>query len=349
MGNSETSYFKHTALLKVPVVVVQGGAGSYLQTTSAQQRRERAQVLVRAAQAGMAVIRQGGACQAVLAAVAVLEREERFNAGRGSRLQQDGHCRVSASIMDGTEQRLSAIYNAQNCLHPSRLAFELQGRGDRNLDGEGSKLLMEELGWQPEELRTEKNIERWRAHCEKGAQADADSAIGDAGKQGLSLAQQGALPIPKDLRAEGGSSTPALPEDDDRYGTVGAVALDEKGRLWACTSTGGRGHERLGRVSDTPTPAGNYACSAVALSATGFGEQIIDLNVCGRIATRSLDGLSLDRALERTFDEVVAHQGLMGVIALSAQGVAGYAYSTEACGVAWIDGKGQNHIDPHGR
>src|SRR5690606_37768218 len=102
-------------------------------------------------------------------------------------------------------------------------------------------------------------------------------------------------------------------------------------------------------VSDTPTPAGNYSCPRVAISATGFGEQILDLNVCGRIATRVLDGATLEDALRRTFDEVVAHGGLLGVIAITDKGVAGYAYSTEACGIAWVDDDGNSHIDPHGR
>jgi L-asparaginase len=105
----------------------------------------------------------------------------------------------------------------------------------------------------------------------------------------------------------------------------------------------------VGRVSATPTPAGNYACPAVATSATGFGEQSLDLNVCGRIATRVLDGLGLEQALRRTFDEVSAAGGLLGAIAMTSDGVVGYAHTTEACGVAWIDAGGQLHLDRHGR
>jgi L-asparaginase len=96
-------------------------------------------------------------------------------------------------------------------------------------------------------------------------------------------------------------------------------------------------------------PAGNYACPYVAVSATGFGEQIIDWDVCGRIATRVTDGASLESALRRTFDELSEAGGLLGVIAVTAEGVAGYAYSTEACGVAWADAHGRTHLDPHGR
>ena len=118
---------------------------------------------------------------------------------------------------------------------------------------------------------------------------------------------------------------------------------------WARTSTGGRGHEAVGRVSDTPTPAGNYASGEVAISATGFGEQILDLNVAGRIATRVTDGLSLEESLRRTFDVVHLHKGLLGVIALTREGVVGYAHSTEACGVAFTQtaGSTSTSMDDH--
>jgi isoaspartyl peptidase/L-asparaginase-like protein (Ntn-hydrolase superfamily) len=195
----------------------------------------------------------------------------------------------------------------------------------------------------PFEVRTPEALSRWMQLADAGDTADPEGAIGDAGIPGLLRARAAALPVPDDL-----SPLRAFDSDpDNRSGTVGAVALDTHGDLWACTSTGGRGHEHPGRISDSPTPAGNYACPVVALSATGFGEQIIDLNLCGRIATRMLDGASLADALRRTFDEVAAHQGLLGVIAVAANGTVGYAYTTEACGVAWLDADNTLHLDPN--
>jgi L-asparaginase len=87
----------------------------------------------------------------------------------------------------------------------------------------------------------------------------------------------------------------------------------------------------------------------VALSATGFGEQILDLNLCGRVATRVLDGATLEQALARCFEEVADAGGLCGVIAVTADGTIGYAHTTEACGVAWADGSGRVELDKHGR
>ena len=101
-------------------------------------------------------------------------------------------------------------------------------------------------------------------------------------------------------------------------------------------------------MTDCGMPAGNYAVSCCGVSATGFGEQIIDLDVAGRICTRTLDGMPLAAALQRTFAEVTAHSGLLGAIAAHADGTVGYAHTTEACGVAWADASGAFHIDQHG-
>jgi L-asparaginase len=328
-----------SAQLELPALVIHGGAGAYLKTTSAEQRGKRGATLE-------AIVRDAypsfdrGARAVVLAATATLERDPTFNAGRGSRLQRDGVARLSAALMDGQNTRMSAVYNVQDCLLPSELCDVLQSRGDRNLDGEGARLLMHELGVEPTDVREKASIERWKNLLESGDTVDREAAIGSAGEAELDKAREARLPIPKELES--------IP-DEDKYGTVGAVAADPTGALWACTSTGGRGHESVGRVSDTPTATGNYACPLVAISATGFGEQIIDLNLCGRIATRMLDGANLEEALCRTFEEVADFGGLLGVIAIANDGAAAYAHTTEACGVAWMDATGEVHRDQHGR
>jgi L-asparaginase len=308
-----------------------------VKTTTRQRRKKRGQTLATICRAAHEHFADGGARAATLDAIRALELDPSFNAGRGSRLQRDGAARLSAALMDGKRTRLTAIYNVQHCLHPSRLADALQERRERNLDGDGAKLLMEELGMPFDDVRTERNIKRWKKLLESGDVADREGAIGNATEEDLAAAKKERIPIPEEL------------EKENKYGTVGAVACDTDGEIWACTSTGGRGHEAVGRVSDSPTPAGNYATPRVAMSATGFGEQILDMNVCGRIATRMDDGMDLEQALRRTFDEVADMEGLFGVIAIAADGTAGYAHTTEACGVAWIDATGRLHIDRHGR
>lgn len=102
--------------------------------------------------------------------------------------------------------------------------------------------------------------------------------------------------------------------------TVGAVALDDVGQLFAATSTGGTGGETPGRVSDSATVAGNYACDQVAISCTGIGENIVSLSVAPRVATRRLEGLGLQQAVRKTIEEGVRYAYHFGLIALDQNG-----------------------------
>ncbi len=104
------------------------------------------------------------------------------------------------------------------------------------------------------------------------------------------------------------------------HGTVGAVAVDRSGNLAAATSTGGKGVEIVGRVSDSATAAGTYASRLAAVSATGIGEEIVEHALATKIVTRVDDGLTLSEAMARTFSEFRNFGGRGGVIAVDAQG-----------------------------
>ncbi len=71
-------------------------------------------------------------------------------------------------------------------------------------------------------------------------------------------------------------------------GTVGAVALDDAGRLAAATSTGGMTGKRYQRIGDSPIiGAGTYADDrSCAVSATGHGEVFIRAAVAHDICSR---------------------------------------------------------------
>jgi L-asparaginase len=335
-----------TGRLTAPFIIVHGGAGAYLKTTTPAQRLRRGARLLEVAHIGLEAMNGGGARAGVLAAVASMEADPDFNAGYGSKLQRDGIPRVSAGLADGVAQRVTAVFNVEGCLHPSALADALQSRGDRNIDGQGGAQLMAELGIVVTDLRTPKTVARWKSLLASGDLADPEAAIGDTGEPELEAAREAGVAVPEDLR--GGQPGPRDVGPDERYGTVGAVAVDVQGSVWACTSTGGRGHEAVGRLTDSGMPAGNYAVPCCGVSATGFGEQIVDLDVAGRICVRALDGASVEGALRRTFDEVASHGGLLGAIAAHIDGTVGYAHTTEACGVAWADGAGAVHVDRHG-
>ena len=104
------------------------------------------------------------------------------------------------------------------------------------------------------------------------------------------------------------------------HGTVGIVALDNKGRIFAGTSTGGIGNEMPGRVSDSPTVAGTYASSKAGVSCTGVGEQITQQAVAAKIVTRVEDGMSLHEAVSKTLMESNNFNYSFGLISLDMNG-----------------------------
>ena len=108
--------------------------------------------------------------------------------------------------------------------------------------------------------------------------------------------------------------------DSIRLGTVGCVALDMHGDLAAATSTGGKGFEIPGRVSDSATAAGNYCNEFAGISCTGVGEDIVSGAIAAKIVTRVTDGMPLSFATEKTLDELKLIDGFAGVIGISANG-----------------------------
>ncbi|HXV28560.1 MAG TPA: isoaspartyl peptidase/L-asparaginase [bacterium] len=121
--------------------------------------------------------------------------------------------------------------------------------------------------------------------------------------------------------------------------TVGACALDRYGLLASATSTGGRGFERPGRVSDSGMPVANFADRGCAISATGIGEEIIEEGLAIKIATRVRDGLPLRQAFAKTFREVRSRFRKMGAIGVDAKGRVTWSKTTDVLIYAWQKGK----------
>jgi L-asparaginase len=105
-----------------------------------------------------------------------------------------------------------------------------------------------------------------------------------------------------------------------RSGTVGCVVLDLFGNLAAATSTGGKGFEIPGRISDSATVAGNFANAHCGVSCTGVGEDIVSAAIAAKIVTRVTDGMSLQQACEKTFAELKPYDGFAGAIAIDKNG-----------------------------
>lgn len=103
-------------------------------------------------------------------------------------------------------------------------------------------------------------------------------------------------------------------------GTVGCVALDGAGKIAVATSTGGKGFEIPGRISDSATVAGNYANAFCGVSLTGVGEDIVSNATAAKIVTRVTDGFTLQDAFAKTFNELKPYDGFAGAIAIDKDG-----------------------------
>ncbi len=213
------------------------------------------------------------ALETVVFAVSLLEDDPLFNAGIGSQIQSDGKIRMSASLMDGTTQKMSGVINIEEVKNPIQVAEVLMGVDDRVLGGSGATNFARQHGF--EKFSTE--IPQRRAEYEAK------------------------------LKSAG-------------LGTVGCVALDALGKLAVATSTGGKGFEIPGRVSDSATVAGNYANEFCGVSLTGVGEDIVSNATAAKIVTRVTDGFTLKDAFAKTFDELLPYDGFAGAIAIDCDG-----------------------------
>lgn len=128
-------------------------------------------------------------------------------------------------------------------------------------------------------------------------------------------------------------------------GTVGCVVWDAKENIAAATSTGGKGFEIPGRVSDSATTAGNYANAFCGVSCTGIGEDIVSAALATKIVTRVSDGFSIDKAFEKSFNELKVIDGFAGAIAIDKKGNIFYQDSHPSMVFASFDGNEINIFD----
>ena len=133
-------------------------------------------------------------------------------------------------------------------------------------------------------------------------------------------------------------------DDEVKYGTVGAVAVDVEGHVAVATSTGGLTAKRWGRVGDSPLiGAGTYADDrSAAVSATGSGEYFIRAVAAHQLAERVRIGRqSLQEALDAVLADIAALGGKGGLIAVSPTGDAAWGFTTPAMYRGMADASGR--------
>jgi len=254
--------------------------------------------LDRALEVGSAILARGGAAlDAVEAAVRVLEDDPHFNAGRGSVFTYQGTIEMDASIMDGANRNAGAVTGVTATRNPIGLARRVMEASPHVfLSREGADQYSREQGLEQAPGEYFQTTERRRQI--------------------------------EELRAR-----PAAEHFDMhlKYGTVGAVAVDQDGHVAAATSTGGLTGKRWGRIGDSPiVGAGAFADDrAGAVSATGAGEYFIRVGVAHEICARMrMAGESARAAADAVMAEVAALGGRGGVIVVTPAGDGIYAFNT---------------------
>jgi len=287
---------------------IHGGAGSIAPDEMSEKREEAYRASLEAAlQEGNEVLQNGGsALNAVQAAITTMESDTLFNAARGAVLTSENTVELDAAIMDGKTRDSGALTGVKTVKHPIRLARSIM---------EDSYHVM---------------------FAQDGAEAFAR-------QQGLELVENDYFIT--DARRSGQEAAPSDPPSapEEKFGTVGAVALDRDGNLAAGTSTGGISNKEFGRVGDSPIiGAGTYASNeSCAVSATGQGEFFIRGVAAHSVASRlRFGGASLDDAAQTTIDEIEALGGVGGVIALDREGNIAIPFSTEGMFRAYVGADG---------
>jgi beta-aspartyl-peptidase (threonine type) len=277
-------------------LVVHGGAGSVRMGRLRPDEEQAAGAGLEAAlSAGAAILeKREAAVDAVEAAVRVLEEDPAYNSGRGSVLTATGCIELDAAVMDGRNRAAGAVAGLRTTRAPISLARTLLNEGPHVfLSGKGADEFARDHG-------LEQVPNSWFEIPERRRQLE-------------------------ELLAEGGF------DDEIKYGTVGAVAVDVDGHVAVATSTGGLTAKRWGRVGDSPLiGAGTYADDrSAAVSATGSGEYFIRAVAAHQLAERvRLGGQSLQEALDSVLADIASLGGKGGLIAVAPNGEAAWGFTT---------------------
>ena len=303
------------------VLVIHGGAGTILKKNMTPEKEAAyAAGLEAALKAGYNVLKAGGtSLDAVEAAVRIMEDNPLFNAGKGAVFTHDGRNELDASIMDGKTGAAGAVAGVRTIKNPVTLARAVMEKSEHvMMAGRGAEQFAAEVGVEIADTAYFRTEERWRG-LQRALQQDSMKAR---------LDHSFALPR----------------HHDEKFGTVGCVALDKNGNLAAATSTGGMTNKKYGRIGDSPIiGAGTYASnSTVAVSCTGWGEFYIRNVVAYDLsALMAYKGLSVKAAGDAVIKKVGEMGGDGGLIALDKNGHMAMPFNTEGMyrGAVTRDGK----------
>lgn len=300
-------------------LMIHGGAGAMDNITDNKTAVRYLESIRRILEHGREILTLGGsALQAVESCASLLEDDPIFNAGCGSVLNEDGKVEMDAAIMDGRNLLAGAVAAVDNVANPIQLArFVMTESEHVMLIAEGAMRFAEHCGMEraPENyFYTPDRVEQLnKARLRHKVMLDHDDTENDS--------------------------------EDQKYGTIGAIARDCEGNLAAATSTGGIVNKRLGRVGDSPIiGAGVYADNdTCAVSATGYGEDfmrsVIAKTISDFIYMKGMDAEQATQAGIQYLTKKVNGRG--GVIVIDRLGNCTSGFTTKKMIHGWIEHGGQ--------
>lgn len=298
-------------------LMVHGGAGALDNVKDAKVAVRYLEGIRTVLEHGRNILAAGGsALEAVEVTVALLEDDPVFNAGCGSVLNEHGRVEMDAGIMNGKDLKAGAVAAVSNLTNPIHLARLVMAKTDHvMLIGQGAMdfARTQGMGFAVDKyFHVPERIEQFqRARKLQQQSLDHDSI------------------------------------DEQKYGTVGAVAFDSGGHLAAATSTGGIVNKQAGRVGDSPiVGAGVYADDeSCAVSATGYGEDFMRTVLAKTIADYiEFNQENAENGMSFGIDYLRRKvNGRGGVIVIDKQGHCASGFTTNRMIHGWIEHGGDTH------
>lgn len=304
-------------------IIIHGGAGTILKKnmTDSMEQAYKAK-LTEAINTGYEILKNGGnSLEAVQRTINVMEDSPLFNSAKGAVFTHEGKNELDASIMDGATLNAGAVAGVTTVRNPINLAYEVMTNSEHvMLSGKGAETFAKEKGIElvdPSYFFTQNRYDALQR------------ALDREKEDSLSKATAFYDPYIK----------------DEKFGTVGCVALDKNGNIAAGTSTGGMSNKRYNRIGDSPIiGSGTYANNATCgVSSTGWGEYFIRGQVAYDISAQmEYAEKSLSEATANVIQEKLTKLGgTGGIVALDHYGNPSMKFNTEGMYRAYMNDQGE--------
>jgi beta-aspartyl-peptidase (threonine type) len=301
-------------------LVIHGGAGTILKKNmTPEKEKEYQEKLNETLLAGYEILVNGGSSvEAVEKAIQIMEDSPLFNAGKGSVFNSEGKNEMDASIMEGKHLNAGSVAQVNGIKNPiSAAKLVMEESPHVMMVGQGAVEFAKEHELELVDSNYFFDERRWKQW----------QNIKGSNEQQLDHSDERSDANQKQFDIEFNEKV------DQKFGTVGAVAIDGEGNIAAGTSTGGMTNKMYGRVGDSPiigsgTYANNTTCG---VSCTGHGEYFIRSVVAYDIAAlMEYTNISLEEAAHTVVHKKLKEiGGSGGIIAVDSEGNYALTFNTE--------------------